>query len=291
MNAPAPLEKTVCWPQWLEECRIDDAAMAQAYDSTALPLRAAVKNCIALCHAVYGEGASATVHSITNSAAGYWHSRSTQAAPWALLLFSPAYTAASRMAAALMPAILAHVPRIGALCVGGMPSQAARLTLELTGVEDGFISDEDDALALVQTMHSLGAGRLMLLHTGELAALASAARKAGIVCFEECAEPHLVVAQGHSIHADILHFAHGAACPVLHEQAESKAACTQYSAYYCSTAPAQALPYDLVLTQGMEGCWLHKALSREFFTNTSIKAGMLEHESPLFGGGRHEGAE
>jgi hypothetical protein len=295
MNAPDTLQQASCWPQWLDDCRIDDDALAQAYDSTPLPLRAAVKQCMALCHAVYGEGASADSHTVTDAALGFWHSHSRQPAPWALLIISPAYAAAARMAAALMPAILARVPRIGAVCVGGIPSLAARLTLELTGVEDSFIVNDDELDALLQSMNKSGAGRVLLLHAGELAHSASMVRKAGIACFEECRPPLLLAAQDCALDPTVLAFAHGANCPLVTNNAASPHTEPQppaRTAYYYAAAPSQPpLSHSLVLAQGMEGCWLHAGLSRAFFDNECFVVGMLEHNSSLFGGGKHEGAE
>ena len=46
VEAPSP----VCWPQWAEDARLDDALAAAAYEATPAHLRAAVKTGLALAH-------------------------------------------------------------------------------------------------------------------------------------------------------------------------------------------------------------------------------------------------
>ena len=191
-NRPEPgaeAPAAVCWPQWTEEARLDDALAAAAYEATPAHLRAAVKTGLALAHMHFGECTTSQRNEIRNTHLGFWRRSIAHPAPWAVIAFTPAYAAAARLAAACMPALLGGVPLVGAVCVGGAPGNNALVTLELAGVEDIFVMDSAGLCTLLEETQP-GPGRLVLLHRGELDGVAGAARTLELPCYEERRSTH-----------------------------------------------------------------------------------------------------
>lgn len=297
---PPPPPSSAGWPLWLDTCRVEDSALADAYDRTPMPYRAGIKQCLALCQSVYGESPEDLLHATAHSGQGFWHVLRESAAPWALFAVTPAYRAPARLAAAIMPAILARVPRIALLCLGGMPHESVRAVLELAGVEDSFIVSVDQADTLLRELQAQqgrqetpAAGRLCLLHDGNaLASLRLAAAALGIPCMEEAAPPRLALDAAAEVDSNALIFAHGDAGEQARtfSDAEELPACDA-----CFAAPehlgwlAAGLP--LILGPDMEGCWLHPHLHPDFFRNRARTAGLHLPATDFFGGGGYEGAE
>ena len=162
------------WPEWAEEARLDDDLAAAAYEATPPACRAALKTGLALAHMHFGQSPGCLRESRGDPHLGFWRHTASFPAPWAVLAFTPEYAAAARLTAACVPALLADVPLVGAVCVGGAPHRAALVSLELSGVEDIFCLDETGLCALLEESQP-GPGRLVLLHKGELDNVARAA--------------------------------------------------------------------------------------------------------------------
>lgn len=333
------------WPDWLEACRIDDAALAEAYDHVSMPHRASLKQCMAFCQAVYGVAAEEQLCARADSGQGFWRSERSAPAPWTLAVITPEYDAPARLTAALMPAVLARVPRVALLCADGMPQQNIRTVLELTGVEDSFITTAGQAEDLIRTLAAAsagsGAGRLLLLHHGALHPLRALAAELDIPCMEEAvppclgllaaadpsmaaahtataaeavpaapASPQLHSTVGHNEHPhgtgvtlttlaeaadidlDALAFAHGAAGAHPHPVFCGGKPPRLDACLAAEHALAEAARLArLALGPGMEACWLHSALTRNFFRNTSMTAGLCLPDTDFFSGGGYEGAD
>jgi len=126
------------WPAWIERKRIDDALTAEAYEKAGPTCRAAIKTATAM-FMRYDAPAREVVHEErTDPSSGFWRSRTVFPAPWAVVAFTPEYTAAARLLGAVMPAIITGVPLIAAVCVGGIPSEPLLTALDLAGIEDIF---------------------------------------------------------------------------------------------------------------------------------------------------------
>lgn len=249
------------WPAWLEEARVDDGLAASAYEATPPRFRAALKTGLALAHFHFGESVTRVDDTARHDRLGFARVRSCVPAPWALIVFSPAYAAAARLTAACAAALLAGVPRVGAVCLGGDPQGAALVSLELSGVEDIFRLDAGRFATLLDALAAAPGprGRVVVLHGGELEALAPAIRKQGIPCHEEQRPPRLRVEEATPIDRELLAFAHGAATV--------DAALTASPADAVFRADAGAAPdAPLTLCPGCEGFWLHPDLEPKFFT-------------------------
>ena len=262
---------SACWPEWAEESRPDDALSADAYDGTPARCRAVVKTGLALAHMHFGQSCGQVREMREDGLRGFWRRQSSHAALWAVVAFTPEYAAAARIAAACAPAMLAGVPVVGAVCVGGTPSPAALVSLELCGVEDIFLLHADGLCALLRETRP-GPGRLVLLHTGQLSGISPAARAMGIPCFEENRPPVLHMPHPEIFDTQALAFA---------QAATAKTAGTAGDAPpdACYLSPAAALEYcgdgdnglfprhgAPVYTPGCEGFWLHPGLTPEFFS-------------------------
>ena len=278
-GAEAP--SAVCWPQWAEDARLDDTLAAQAYEATPAPLRAAIKTGLALTHMHFGESTTSQRNEERNAHLGFWRRSISHPAPWAVIAFTPAYAAAARLAAACMPALLGGVPLVGAVCVDGAPSQNALVTLELTGVEDIFVMDSAGLCTLLEETQP-GPGRLVLLHNGELDAVAGAARALELPLYEERRSPVLCLPKPEAFDLEALAFAQAEA---LESALDSLLRLTPDATYltpvaalgHCRQRRTGPFPYSgaPALTPGCEGFWLHPGLTPDFFRVQRQAFGLL----------------
>lgn len=269
------------WPDWLEDRRVDDDLCAEAYESVGPAARAAIKTAMAL-YLRYDEPVREIVHeSRCDSVSGFWRVRTIFPAPWAIVAFPPDYAAAARLLGALMPPIIAGVPLLAAVCVGGTPAKPVLATLDLAGVEDIFsLSAAELSAALEETQP--GPGRLVLLHKGELDTLGRQAGALHIPVFSERRPPSITIPRPELFDLDVLRFAHGdipvtralespapEAPDVLYASSEAvRSHCTALAA-----APFSLGMAPLALAPGCEGFWLHHGLGRSFFLSHRVGFG------------------
>ena len=256
------------WPEWLEAARVEDSIAGRAYEATPSRFRAALKTGLALAHFHFGESLTRREESACNGRLGFRRGAIYEAAPWALLVFAPAYAAAARLTAACVAARLAGVAQVGAICLGGEPVAPALVSLELSGVEDVFQLEGDRFAALMDELagrcDTRAPGRVVLLHAGELDEVAEHIRARNIPCFEERRPPRLRVDADTGIDREILSFAHGGPAALDAALTAAGSADSVYRAAAASATPAPDAP--LTLCPGCEGFWLHPGLGPEFFT-------------------------
>ena len=312
-NPEAP--QGASWPQWVEEARLNDGLAAQAYEDTPAQWRAAIKTGLALAHMHFGSDPGRMWDMRSDGHLGFWRRSESHAAPWAIVAFTPAYAAAARLAAACIPAILAGVPLIGAVCVGGQPHRSALVSLELSGVEDIFVLDSPGLHRLLE--ESRPGGRLVLLHAGELAPTMELARSMGLPCWQEHHSPTLALVEAHPplngqnpaddgnrIDLEALYFAQaealdaaasvaapsvtapmstdgpsGATTPIArHAQPPDALYLTSGDQEQADLLHGKAFSTGgpgLTLTPGCEGFWLHPGLTPDFFRAHCLTFGML----------------
>ena len=269
------------WPDWIEARRVDDTLRAAAYENVGPACRAAIKTATAL-YLRYDEPIREILHeSRCDAVSGFWRTRTIFPAPWAVIAFPPGYTAAARLLGALMPAIVAGVPLIAAVCVDGTPAESLLATLELAGVEDVLTLSTAEICALLEETQP-GPGRLVLLHKGELDALERQARVLHIPVFAERTPPSITITRPDLFDLDVLRFAQGAipvnlalespapeAPDVLYASSEAvRSHCMADAA-----APFSLGMAPLALAPGCEGFWLHHRLGRTFFLSHRVGFG------------------
>ncbi|MDR2744632.1 MAG: hypothetical protein LBB66_05485 [Desulfovibrio sp.] len=268
------------WPEWAEKRRLDDALSAQAYEAAPPQCRTALKCGLALAFMHFGTCPGRTHETLQDTQRGYWRQTEAFPAPWAIVAFTPGYTAAARLAAACVPAHLAGVPLLGAVCVGGIPSGQALTALDLSGVEDIFVLDAAGLCALLEESQP-GPGRLVLLHEGELDSARRTSRALSIPCYEERRPPNLVLPDRTAFNIELLSFAQGGAL----EQALEPANPVTPAALSLTSKAAQGHcrrhrhgPHhadSLALSPGCEGFWLHAGLTPDFFRVSRMAFGPL----------------
>ncbi|MGE9984806.1 hypothetical protein [Desulfovibrio sp. SGI.169] len=272
LDAPSP----ACWPEWAEDARLDDDLAASAYEGTPPSCRAALKTGLALAHMHFGQSPGCLREDRRDSHLGFWRHTASFPAPWSVLAFTPEYAAAARLTAACAPALLAGVPLVGAVCVGGAPHRAALVSLELSGVEDIFTLDEAGLCALLEECQP-GPGRLVLLHGGELDNVARAARALGLPCYEERRAPVLVLPEPDAFDLDILAFAQGDALKQALEAARPAPPAAIYLRPEAARGHGSFSHVEaLVLSPGCEGFWLHAGLTPGFFMVSRLAFGPLQ---------------
>lgn len=271
------------WPDWLRRppCLLDDALLAAAWEHSPATHRSALKQGMALHHALWGEGAARARQLREDANHGFTFLTEARPAQWALCMTTADYAAPARLVAALMPALLAGVRHVAFASVGeagkGVPAPPTTplcLALELLGLDDLFCTTPDQARDLVQNLPAPRGGRLVLLHTHDadniFTWLREIARARGLACVEEAAAPRLALCAPEAVNTSLLRWAHGDA-PIVHtghngQMAHPPAAEVANAVDAVYGAPPElegATP--LTLGRDMEGCWLDTRLTPDFF--------------------------
>lgn len=264
------------WPQWLEDFRVPDGPRAAAYEGTPAHLRAAIKTALALHQAHAGETDSQTCRDERFPRRGFRRTSTDGPAPFALMAFPASLRSPARLAAALMPAILAGVPLTGAFCLGGEPTPEVLVTLELAGVEDAFALPSADFVRLTD---DLSRCRVVLLHGLDEAALPERDKLPGRI-WREDALPLFLLPQDVAVDEELLAFAHGPDCAAQALRGEAARAVLDGGPLPGPCLPAAVLEEDeiarlvmeeengaveLLLAPGCEAFWLHPGLTPDFF--------------------------
>lgn len=268
------------WPVWLDAYRVDDRCSAAAYDATPASLRAVIKTGSALAHMRFGDPVSERRTEVRHENLGYWHASRVAPVPWALIVLSSTYAAAARLTAACAMARLSGVPLVGAVCFdmsgrGELPTSAALVSLELSGVEDVFLLDAACLRILVDDLGSTW-GRLVLLHAGDLDDLACAARRQGLSLYEENCTPVLSIPFPDAFDGEALAFAQADAfASAVTDWPQEDLDAVYLPDDLARTARDGQASVPLVLTPGCEGLWLHRGLTPEFFCQRQETFGTL----------------
>jgi hypothetical protein len=268
----------------VEKYRLDDEFSSRAYEATSPQCRTALKSGLALAFMHFSQSAGRVHEARADPNLGYWRQTVSFPAPWAVVAFTPAYTAAARLAAACVPAHLAGIAMVGAVCVGGNPSEQALVTLDLAGIEDIFTLDTASLCALLEESQP-GPGRLVLLHEGELDSARHAAHALGIPCFEERRPPHLVLPDPEIFDLQILAFAQGKALEHALEPAHPVTPAALYLSSKAAEGHCRHHPFgphhadSLALSPDCECFWLHTGLSPDFFRVSRLAFGLLPEKT------------
>lgn len=235
---------------------IPERDFADAYETTPAVLRALCKQAIAAQHTLFGEAPEKEEFFFARCAQGMHMRRRILPADWAFFAFDADYVSAPRLAAALMPALLARVPLTPVVCLGGRPRPELLCALELAGLDQAYALDADQGREVLRELDAAGRGRVVLLHRGRLDALGAAARAAGIPCLEERRPPVLRI-DGGGVDVELVRLAH--------PDAVFAPAGAPADAAYRSGEKAAPFAERLTLLAGMEGCWTHPGLEPDFF--------------------------
>ena len=258
-------------PAGLETCRLDDALLAQGYESFAAEDRARLKTTQALAMSLYAERPDYEVLRRDSAALGFDRVETRVPAPWALFLVPGDFADAPRLTSMLMAARLGSVPQlaVGFLTAAPDTLSAGVLTaLELCGVEHAFAlhgyAGDSGAEALLRCMAEDGAGRLA--GTGLPGELVAGAQALGVGVYN--APLHPLAAVDPALAPEALDAIRRLLPGVTQCALPLPAGSPRPAALYHTgetTAGAQ-----VSLNEALAGCWLEADLTPDFFVNVSL---------------------
>lgn len=282
------------YPEFLENIRINDTDIAHAYDSLPSLKRAHMKNGIAFNHFLHKERITQHQSIVKDSSKGYMFSLKTEPVAWTVLFFTHTYLSAPRIIATLMPALLAKVPLVFAISLNGLPTNNALTALELMGIEDIFCMNNhsssnqpDEALKIIQKDEALKVikylqefkqnGRVLFMHNGELTTMVQSALEHNLIFWQENRPPKIAIQECSMDTKVYLSWAHSDAfCSDFNPNAQNNAKnvdalfCTQD--FYKNNQNGLS-EIELIIFEGMEGCWSHANLKPEFFQQRALTMG------------------
>lgn len=261
-------------PAAYENDQIPDEFLDACYETASAQQRAWIKTTLALVQCVYHERPSREERTIRHAEKGFGATVRRSPAPWTLLVPGDRFDSAPRLAAALMVARLAGVTYlVAALPRSPSPSLAAALVL--AGVEHVLTPTSDRLPELLEHLAgTVGRGRL-LLFCADQERLRHRALEAGIPTWSEIRPPSIGILPPATPDRTVLGWAHpDSAITLAHEQAVRR----HWDAVYATGPDTGGQQADLVLTPGLEGCWLYPDLSPDFFLNAEAAAVVLRHE-------------
>lgn len=274
---------------FLDERRIADSIMAEAYEHASPQLRGLLKKNIAVQHELAEQRLPPELKRTEISYGSTLSSRSESPAPWCLIIHDAAYPAAPRALAAAIPAQLAAVPEVWSIALydesAVKKSDALKLlsppvltAWELAGVENvallgakAFLSRLSAFIFAEKTCAAKGSGRALLLgapdFSKDLRAILNDPRR--VLLREEGPAPRILLTEKpceakHSIlkalHPDAL----------FESESPDKGKKEPYAAVFHSKGKdglGAQFTAQLHLDDEHSGCWLWPELSTDFFLN------------------------
>lgn len=266
------------WPGWLEDKRISDKLLEDAYACLLPRFRVGLKAAISLSCFHFNISPITRSETVCSERLGYKSTKLQNTVPWSLIIFSGSYKAPARLVSAAILPLLAGSGLIGAVCVGS-PQCCSLSALELCGIEDifnigcGAIETLIDTLLEKSAACQTCAGRIILLHDGELSRLALFLRNRNVAFFEENKRPTLFVEDKAVFDLELISYAHGVPInDLIDEKTDSQRIDALYMRYenaFCDVniQSSRMAGKTLVLTPGCEAFWLHGMLAPDYFFN------------------------
>ncbi len=272
------------FPDWLDEILVPDESFAAAYDSIDDVRRAELKLAVARLAACFGELPAGSETMTRSMRQGFQLHENRRCADFAVIVWDENIAGPTRLLAALMPAILAGVPRILA-CRARNNSQkrafpAALLTaLELAGQELTADCAPEQIHDLVRHLGNACrrglTGRMVVLGHADFAADMSRLALDASIPVRPLAHPVRIGIDGAGLpreYADAPHGMLAFAQPDAEIAPAGEAGRARPHAVLCApdAVPAWLSRCPLVLTPGHESCWLWPDLSPDFFLDHSF---------------------
>ncbi len=153
-------------PAWLESFRPDDALYADAYEGTPAHLRALLKTAIAFAFHRWKPDQGERSVTVESPRAGFARTERSRPASWVLAVAAEGFASPARLLAALVPAVIAGVDRIIVVSPATF-APAVATALELSGIEDSFVLDDDCAADLYEDLRAASPdGRVVVFPGG-----------------------------------------------------------------------------------------------------------------------------
>ncbi len=156
------MEQRIETPAWLEPCRPGDDLFANAYENTSPERRALLKTALAFAFHRWPGRDGCTARSFQSFRRGFRHTECRRAADWVLACLGSGYASPARFLAPIASALAAGVGRVIAVSAREY-SPALCTALELAGVEDSFVVEENRLPGLYGDLRSASfEGRLLV---------------------------------------------------------------------------------------------------------------------------------
>lgn len=246
-------------PAWLEQHILDDGLLASAYEQISNEWRVAIKTAIAAAHFHWGD----PVRSQSGGAANALFSMSCASRPARYCaIFTPAcFAAAALVTAAAIAPMLAGVDDIYWFMIGAEPHAAQLASLELCGIENIFLVNEQKAQ---QTAAALPPCPVLLLDVPEqqlaLPPVCRFTRLNG--------KPQVYLPEARLYRKELLQFALGGVPITMDSKGK-----TVWDAVY--SARDNSIPAKLRIGPGLECFWLFPGLRRDFFLEQNYSLDMM----------------
>lgn len=273
-------------PAWLENFRPDDNLYADAYEGTPAELRALLKTAIAFAFHRWKQDGGEYVLENRSTREGFIRTEHVRPAAWVMAVTAEGFASPARFLAALVPAVIAGTGRIAV--VSPTPfAPAVSTALELAGLEDSFVLDENRLAALYNDLHDASPdGRIVVfpdgrngLSPGQKALLHTAAAD-GVPLYRDRPSPRLLTRYGdddasavpgtpssEEIRKRLLW---------LHPDAEILSEGLPDALYLPNNVPSSPAVCKVPFTAGpgMEGCW--PGPTPAFFQSSTFSAFLVQ---------------
>lgn len=263
-------------PAAYENDQVPDEFLDACYETASAQQRAWIKTTLALVQCVHQERPSREERTIRHAEKGFGATVRRSPAPWTLLVPGERFGSAPRLAAALMVARLAGVTRLVA-ALPRQPTPSIAAALVLAGVEHVLTPASDRLPDLLEHLaETAGRGRL-LLFCADHETLRRRALEAAVPMWSEIRPPEIGILPPATPDRAVLDWAHPDSVVTFcetHAQADER----HRDALYAAGPDTGGQQADLVLTPGLEGCWLYPDLSPDFFLNAEAAAVVIRHE-------------
>lgn len=260
-------------PAAYENDQVPDEFLDACYEAASAQQRAWIKTTLALVQCMHHERPSLEERTVRHAEKGFGMTVRRSPAPWALLVPGDRFGSAPRLAAALMVARLAGITHLVA-ALPRQPSPSIAAALVLAGVEHVLAPASDRLPALLEHLaETVGRGRLLLFCAAQ-EKLRHRALEANIPTWSEIRPPSIGILPPATPDRAVLDWAHPDSAVTRCEAAEGR----RWDVLYASGPDPDGQQADLVLTPGLEGCWLYPDLSPDFFLNAEAAAVAMHYE-------------
>lgn len=265
------------WPACCNANSVADEVFAAAYEAVPAELRACFKRSIACHEAVYGINVLASCTEERQLSTHERIHKQMRPLDWTLVCLDADYSSGVRLLAAVLPAILAGVPRVGILRLsrGKEWPPALLAALELVGVERVAELSAEDVIAkgfddFLTATARLGYGRMIVMgHNLESKLAVQYAREHGLSVLHEPPYRQIGLLKGHSgkVNQDLLAWAHPDAEFVTVSDV-SRPDLLAVCANSVKDVRIDGIQSPLVLEAGQEGLFFWTELHRKLFKQT-----------------------
>ena len=258
------------WLELLEPYYIDDDLRALAYEEAKASERQALKTATAY-HALQAEDIYSQDCKYQFKNKGFWQNIHKIPCSKVFIICHENYTSPARLIASASLAIFAQVPEIIFINISASNSvhHNILLALELLGLEDAFTVPDISIIENILNLPNMEQNRIIILGD-ELVHLCDKLQLLNIRYFKDTTSPTLLVPNDiDMLTRDLITFAHPDAIITNNIHIFNHATYINEYNYDDKLATSQ------IWCKGMEACWQHTQLNKDFFYNIYMATGII----------------